>query len=142
MRRTALALPFILVGCANWYGTVGPAAERALASGDYASLADQDLCLGAWDMRRCGNAPLCATPRQEISRIRTEVNRRQLVSPNDWPEIEAGRVNLGMSGCAVLAAWGKPTLASESATVSTLAFPGGRAVSLRGGRVATVLAPP
>jgi hypothetical protein len=41
-------------------------------------------------------------------RIREELNRRQALSVEEWALVDAKRIGIGMSRCALLASWGIP----------------------------------
>jgi hypothetical protein len=124
------------------YGSVSPSAERAMITRDYTALRDPELCAAYEDNRRCANAPLCAAPRDELTRVAAEINRRNLISAADWADVEAGRVRNGMRGfCAPLAAWGKPLFVNESGAFGAMVWGGGRTVGFQGDRVSSVTAP-
>ena len=44
----------------------------------------------------------------EAAKIRAEIERRSLVSPNEFAAIDKGQIGVGTTQCGVFAAWGAP----------------------------------
>jgi hypothetical protein len=55
---------------------------------------------------------------ERLAAIKTELNRRDAVSDEDWPLIDNSKVRIGMSECALLAAWGQPTVINHTMTAA------------------------
>jgi hypothetical protein len=135
----AIFITGLLAGCQ--YGDVSPTATKAVVSQDYSSLSDKELCSSFEAIRRCARAPLCSVPKYEGEKVHAEIDRRKLIPATDWATVETGSVNRGMGYCAVMAAWGTPSMASDAGLTTTMVFDGGRAVGFMNGKAIVVTAP-
>ena len=50
--------------------------------------------------------------------IKQEIDRRQAVNATDWPAIDSGHIQAGMSECALRAAWGYPLRIDHATTAA------------------------
>jgi hypothetical protein len=66
-------------------------------------LPPEEVCVAYHRFRLAGDQADAAKVQRSISAI-----PQLRVRPEDWPHIELGAVRLGMSECAVIAAWGLP----------------------------------
>ena len=98
------ALAFLtlsVVGCVNW---TDPGLLQARQT--------DDLCQGYYLFSGrvvIGVVPTASYP-ERLDAIKKELEARNAVTPQDWPLIDAGRVQKGMTACAVEAVWGATTL--------------------------------
>lgn len=69
-----------------------------------ASLDDMSLCTRAFGTLRGGVYGY--TP---DAIARAEINRRELIKEVEWTAIDQQKIRIGMSECALLASWGRPT---------------------------------
>jgi uncharacterized protein YceK len=88
--RAIIILAVLLSGCA-----LGP---KRIATID-----DRALCNWYGDWREEW------TRKHEMPAIRAEIERRNLVSPDEWDLIDRKKVRIGMSICALRASWGTAT---------------------------------
>lgn len=96
----------ILVGAALLLVGCGPAFESVAALN---AEPDDALCAG-YQQAAYFNA------RGRMSLIRQEISRRGLVPAREWPVIAHGHIEIGMSRCGMLAAWGLPDRVNHVAT--------------------------
>jgi hypothetical protein len=137
-----LFIPIVITGIlvACQYGDVSSTAAKAVASQDYTSLSDKELCASFQAIRRCASAPLCSAPRGEIDRVRAEIDRRKLIPATDWATVESGSVTRGMGYCAVMAAWGSPIMETDAGLTTSMVFDGARAVGFMNGKAIVITA--
>lgn len=66
------------------------------------------------ELRRVSEFDLCAAyASTESKRLRTEIDRRSLISPEEWTKVAGHQVTEGMSTCSVLASLGVPATVEE-----------------------------
>jgi hypothetical protein len=74
--------------------------------------------------------------------IKTELNRRNAVAPDEWSAIDAGKPQIGMSECALKAVWGNPLNINHSVTaagdMTRYVYGLSRAVNLANGQVKSI----
>lgn len=73
-----------------------------------------------------------------MAAIRAILEKRNAIVPGEWDDIDAHRLRLGMSGCAVLAILGAPISTVDKGPVETLTFAGRRVVQLRGDKAISI----
>lgn len=88
MKAIALLFVALIAGCA----AIPP--ERA------ASYSDDLLCYRYNDAR--GNSSL----QKDVPVLRAEIDKRGLITPDEWSLVEQKKIKLGMSECALVASWG------------------------------------
>jgi hypothetical protein len=81
-----------LAGCASM-----------LSTEQLARFADDDIC-DLWNR-----------PGGRIEKVRSELDRRALISAGDWELVEESHIRVGMGRCALLASWGYPSRVHRSA---------------------------
>jgi hypothetical protein len=101
----ALATMAALGGCVSWTDP-GQLAGR---NGD-------DLCSAYW-LFGANSGPGFHYPERQRA-IRAEIDRRGAIAAGDWEAVDQGRTRIGMSPCAVLAAWGDPIHVNNTTTAS------------------------
>jgi hypothetical protein len=70
--------------------------------------------------------------------IADELVRRGATTPDELGAVRAGRVQTGMSRCAVLALLGDPVVVTQTAVSQTLAFRGERFITFQNGKVVEI----
>lgn len=84
-------------------------ASCAVSPKRVSNMEDRRLCIAYHESRE--NFVL----RKDESAYKAEIERRKLISPDEWGMIEEKKIRLGMSVCALRASWGA---AKENKTTS------------------------
>jgi len=75
--------------------------------------------------------------------VREELTRRGEVLSKDWPFIDKGQITVGMSPCAVEAAWGATTLHDHAGgSLDSYHYTSGYFATFKDGRVVGFIGPP
>ena len=99
--KILIAAAAVLTGCASI-----STPDRA------AQLEDDQLCRLAYDLPRGG-----IYGHRQNAIARAEIDRRGLMTAEEWALAERQRIRRGMSECALLASWGIPNKVNRSRRV-------------------------
>ena len=99
--KILIAAAAVLTGCASI-----STPDRA------AQLEDDQLCRLAYDLPRGG-----IYGHRQNAIARAEIDRRGLMTAEEWALAERQRIRSGMSECALLASWGIPNKVNRSVGV-------------------------
>jgi hypothetical protein len=87
--------------------------------------------LSSSELREVNEFDLCAAYEStESKRLRAEIDRRNLISPEEWAKVAGHQVFEGMGACAVLASLGFPATVDEEEKPMSPAGPTTRLVYL------------
>jgi hypothetical protein len=86
----------------------------AIALGGCIHMPSYTASLTGSELRQVSEFDLCAAyASTESKRLRTEIDRRNLISPEEWTKVAGHQVTEGMSTCSVLASLGFPATVEE-----------------------------